>query len=140
MFGLMLGRRALSVVLAVAALAWAFALMPVTDASAGIIGRFCDSVNPSTRCIGLRKYLYGVGGTKWDVGYGQQFDTPCIGAKTQSDGSGGNAIPFICPTLTWNEARWTPGGQSNWGYPTIINNSPYWMAVEGDMNYSNTGP
>ncbi len=124
-----------------AAMVTVMLLAAASSASAGIIGPFCDSVNANSRCVGTsRKYLYGVGGIKWDIGVGQPVDTPCIGAKTLADGSGGNAIPFICPSMTANQTRWTPGGNSNWGYPTIINNSPYWMAVAGTMNYSNTGP
>jgi hypothetical protein len=90
-----------------------------SSARADLIG-FCNIyIGPGGRCVGPYAYLYGVGYTT--VYWQTDGNDVCIGAKTNADGSGGNAIPFTCMNVPADQTRWTPGGQSNWGYPTIIN-------------------
>ncbi len=52
------------------------------------------AINNGSRVVGSSHYLYGVG---WDLPttVSGAADEVCIGAKTRSDGSGGNAIPFL---------------------------------------------
>jgi hypothetical protein len=100
------------------------------------VDRFCTygAISPYSRCVApVRVLLYGVGAEKL-VGIGDTYDNPCLGAKQNSDGSGGNALPFTCITMTYGQIRWTPGGSSGTGYATIINNDAwtYWMG--GYMN------
>lgn len=77
-------------------------------------------IPPQDRCVWNEyKWLHGVGVTNtWLHIPGQEI---CVGAKTNSDGSGGNALPFRCENLAAHQTIWTPGGSSNWGYATIIN-------------------
>lgn len=65
-----------------------------------------------------RTYNYGAG-----VWGGELFDgqSACVGAKDNPDGSGGNAIPFLCTTIRLNQSIWTPGGDYGWGWGTLIN-------------------
>lgn len=92
------------------------------DASATVT-RFSDgtSISPGNRIVGPYRYLYGVGYGPWPPEYGTENDYACMGAKTNADGSGGNAIPFTCADVPPGGTTWTPGGQSNYGYPTVIN-------------------
>jgi hypothetical protein len=93
-----------------------------SDAHA-IVDIFANGViNNGDRAIGNYVYAYGVGWNKeYDIG--GVTDDVCIGAKTRSDGTGGNAIPFLCLGVSVGQTRWTPGGQSNYGYPTAIANA-----------------
>ncbi len=104
------------------------------SAKADQIYGFCNFGNElqaNARCIhGANIWLYGVG-----VG-GGALTTPgtvCAGAKTNRDGSGGNALPFRCEYIDPQGliSFWTPGGSSNWGYATIINRSSHFVWVSG---------
>jgi hypothetical protein len=108
----------------------------VGTASADQIFGFCNSgydLQANGRCIsGSYLYLYGV-----QVGVGP-FSTPgtvCAGAKTNGDGTGGNALPFRCEWVDYNGLAgfWTPGGNSNWGYATLINRSAHYVWVSGTI-------
>lgn len=84
------------------------------------------TVDPGGRCVwNARKWLHGVGVTNTWLVLGTET---CVGAKTNSDGSGGNALPFRCEVLAANQTIWTPGGNSNWGYATVINRHPSQIA------------
>jgi hypothetical protein len=109
--------------------------VPVTGvepASAVNIG-FCNGlIEPGGRCVGPYAYLYGVG---WGTVYWQTSgNNVCLGAKTNADGSGGNALPFTCLHVGADQYRWTPGGSSNWGYPTIINQESWQAYGSGVAN------
>lgn len=83
--------------------------------------------------MGGYKYLYGVG---YETNsFSNVSDNVCVGAKTNGDGSGGNALPFTCGEVAPGTAMWTAGGNSNWGYPTIINNEAYNIWGGGLRNY-----
>ncbi|MDO8209401.1 hypothetical protein [Conexibacter sp. CPCC 206217] len=91
------------------------------------------SVGAGGRFVGPYKYLFGVGyEAPWTETVG---DNVCVGAKTNADGSGGNAIPFTCVYVAPNTARWTPGGLSNYGYPTYINQEARGIYGAGLMNW-----
>lgn len=91
------------------------------------------SITPGDRAVGSYKYMYGVGYATSSAS--SVSDNVCVGAKTNGDGSGGNAIPFACGEVAPDSAMWTPGGNSNWGYPTIINNESYNIWGTGIWNY-----
>lgn len=104
------------------------------DANAVLDTFHSGQISNGQRAIGHYFYLYGVG---WshpvDIG---GVDEVCIGAKTSPDGLGGNAIPFLCTSVGYGQTRWTPGGQSNSGYPTAVANSDPdgWIFGGGMMN------
>lgn len=105
-----------------------------STASADVQG-FCNSgIAANSRCIwGVRKWLYGVG--VYNSGFSANDQYVCVGAKTNSDGSGGNALPFRCEHMTHDQTMWTPGGNSNWGWATIINDDPRIFIGGGTVNF-----
>jgi len=97
---------------------------------------FCpgtSAVAGYSRCVAYsRLWLYGVR-AMLPVGAGNV----CVGAKTNSDGSGGNAIPFRCEWMDQYglNSMWTAGGNSNYGYATVINQNAYELILAGAMRY-----
>lgn len=113
------------VVAVVAAAAVALGLSAPSQAAVTNFGALIcppGTIAPNDRCTWpTRKWLYGVGATNTWLVLGSET---CVGAKTNSDGTGGNALPFRCEVLAANQTIWTPGGNSNWGYATVINRHP----------------
>jgi hypothetical protein len=92
-----------------------------------------NSIPAGSRGVGTYVYLYGAGYTTNHLS--NVSDNVCVGAKTNGDGSGGNALPFVCGEVAPGTSMWTPGGYSNYGYPTIINNEGYGIWGNGIRNY-----
>lgn len=110
---------------------WSVVAVAVDDAGAYEWTIYNGGLAPGQRGVGGYYYNYGVG---WWASSVLDGDDVCIGAKTRSDGSGGNAIPFLCVNIPPDQKRWTPGGQSNYGYPTVINNEASWVTGMGIAN------
>lgn len=122
--------------LALAMLAMVVSSMAFGAATAGAVVDIwwtSGQIAPGGRVVGPYKYHYGVGYTTSIAS--SVSDNVCVGAKTNADGSGGNAIPFVCGEVAPDTAMWTAGGNSNWGYPTIINNESYIIWGGGLRNY-----
>lgn len=100
------------------------------------IHAFCGnpSVIPAnSRCIDKdRHWLYGVGVS--NAGWNGGPIYVCVGAKTNSDGSGGDAIPFRCDYVEVGTI-WTAGGNSKYGWGTIINRNGFGVWAPGVVNY-----
>lgn len=72
--------------------------------------------------VGMRNYIY-------------PDQAMCVGGKANSDGSGGNIVPFTCTTLALDQTVWTPGGSYGIGYPTLINRmTDRYATTEGIVN------
>jgi hypothetical protein len=109
--------------LGVAAVAALLLGMQAATASAETRGICSQTIPPNSRCVyGARLWIYGVG-FRMDSIYGWDNQNICVGAKTNSDGTGGNALPFRCEVISRGQTIWTAGGNSNWGHGTIINNN-----------------
>ncbi len=110
-----------------------FALVAADGAQAHNISFTGNSITPAnSRSVSpWRTYNYGAG-----VWGGELFDgqSACVGAKDNADGSGGNAIPFLCTTIRLNQSIWTPGGDYGWGYGTLINRMSTPLYAGGMLN------
>ncbi len=111
--------------------AWSIAAVVTDRAQAYEWQIYNDGIAPGNRAVGNYYCLYGVGW--WAMAF-LDGDDVCMGAKTNADGSGGNALPFLCTYVPPDQKRWTPGGQSNYGYPTIINNEVNYITGMGIAN------
>lgn len=111
---------------------WLLAAVAAPGASADV-HRFCVSaVDANSRCIdGHYHWLYGVGV------YSIMPVPPymCVGAKTRSDGTGGDAVPFRCDYVPEGGTIWTPGGNSNYGWATVINRTPNIVLSTSYVNF-----
>lgn len=122
-------------VVAVVASTLAVATLWLPGVSTAAEDRFCSTtgVNANSRCVGTRnRYLNGVGA----IGYLSGTWYVCAGAKANSDGSGGNVVPFSCGYVDASTDIWTPGGSYGYGWPTLINNNPYHITAYGKFHYS----
>lgn len=92
---------------------------------------YANVIAPGGRSVGQRfRGVVGVGMRAYVNGN----QTVCAGGKANSDGSGGNIVPFTCATLALDQTMWTPGGTYGLGYPTLINRMATSALVEGIVN------
>lgn len=119
----------------IAVLAVAVSIAAVAQPANAAVASFCTSgITANTRCISAgRNWLYGVGTYMGDIGPSGAY--LCVGAKTNSDGSGGNALPFRCDPVAIGQEIWTAGGNSNYGWATVINDNPFYVGAAGLKNY-----
>lgn len=113
----------------------------VDDASAYPQGYFCDiwgqSVNLSAgaRCVDGRRVKHRY--IQAQIGIGDGPGTYCVGAKQNSDGTGGNTMAFGCEPASALYANTGPRNEVNavLGYATIINTTGLFDAFSGFMQW-----
>lgn len=104
--------------------------------SSGFMTCPSDLIYPGTRCVDYRRVQHRTVLFDPFQVWGNA-GTYCAGAKTQSDGSGGNSMPFACAGTNTDFARSGPyaQGQTSLGYATLINNTNDIIVSDGDLTW-----